>query len=123
MSDALINGVAGAERGIIARLITYPLANNESIAIFALISVNTRQQTNWGPKKTKRKLTTIEQMCQVFWFLLSHVSLSPASRASLISSSSSLTSLSNVTLAIIIPSSDSCNTEDLFQEYTFGSGI
>ncbi|KAK9168199.1 hypothetical protein Syun_000339 [Stephania yunnanensis] len=54
MSDALINGVAGAGGGIIAQLITYPLQ-----------TVNTRQQTNRGPKKTKRKLTTIEQMCQV----------------------------------------------------------
>ncbi|OVA17657.1 Mitochondrial substrate/solute carrier [Macleaya cordata] len=54
MSDALINGLAGAGGGIIAQLITYPLQ-----------TVNTRQQTDRDPKKTKRKLGTIEQMCQV----------------------------------------------------------
>ncbi|KAF6153513.1 hypothetical protein GIB67_027380 [Kingdonia uniflora] len=54
MSDALINGLAGAGGGIIAQLLTYPLQ-----------TVNTRQQTNRDPNKTKRKLGTIEQMCQV----------------------------------------------------------
>ncbi|OAY46210.1 peroxisomal nicotinamide adenine dinucleotide carrier isoform X2 [Manihot esculenta] len=54
MSDALINGLAGAGGGIIAQLITYPLQ-----------TVNTRQQTERDPKKEKRKLSTIEQMCQV----------------------------------------------------------
>ncbi|KAI3458594.1 hypothetical protein Pfo_015257 [Paulownia fortunei] len=54
MSDALINGLAGAGGGIIAQLITYPLQ-----------TVNTRQQTERDPKKQKRKLGTIEQMCQV----------------------------------------------------------
>ncbi|KDP44825.1 hypothetical protein JCGZ_01325 [Jatropha curcas] len=54
MSDALINGLAGAGGGIIAQLITYPLQ-----------TVNTRQQTERDPKKEKRKLGTIERMCQV----------------------------------------------------------
>ncbi|XP_022747108.1 peroxisomal nicotinamide adenine dinucleotide carrier-like [Durio zibethinus] len=54
MSDALINGLAGAGGGIIAQLITYPLQ-----------VVNTRQQTERDLKKEKRKLGTIEQMCQV----------------------------------------------------------
>ncbi|KAJ4970114.1 hypothetical protein NE237_003213 [Protea cynaroides] len=54
MSDALINGLAGAGGGIIAQLITYPLQ-----------TVNTRQQTERDPKKSKRKLGTIERMCQV----------------------------------------------------------
>ncbi|KAJ6429239.1 hypothetical protein OIU84_020797 [Salix udensis] len=54
MSDALINGLAGAGGGIIAQLITYPLQ-----------SVNTRQQTERDVKRKKRKHGTIEQMCQV----------------------------------------------------------
>ncbi|XP_058099603.1 peroxisomal nicotinamide adenine dinucleotide carrier [Magnolia sinica] len=55
MSDALINGLAGAGGGIIAQLITYPLQ-----------TVNTRQQTERDPKKARRKRHgTIEQMCQV----------------------------------------------------------
>lgn len=54
MSDALINGLAGAGGGIIAQLITYPLQ-----------TVNTRQQTERDPKKENRKLGTIQQMCQV----------------------------------------------------------
>ncbi|XP_022765040.1 peroxisomal nicotinamide adenine dinucleotide carrier-like [Durio zibethinus] len=54
MSDALINGLAGAGGGIIAQLITYPLQ-----------TVNTRQQTERDLKREKRKLGTIEQMCQV----------------------------------------------------------
>ncbi|XP_061973656.1 peroxisomal nicotinamide adenine dinucleotide carrier isoform X2 [Populus nigra] len=54
MSDALINGLAGAGGGIIAQLITYPLQ-----------SVNTRQQTERDVKKAKRKHGTLEQMCQV----------------------------------------------------------
>ncbi|KAL4366582.1 hypothetical protein GQ457_05G032070 [Hibiscus cannabinus] len=54
MSDALINGLAGAGGGIIAQLITYPLQ-----------TVNTRQQTERDLKKEKRKIGTIEQMCQV----------------------------------------------------------
>ncbi|XP_043702975.1 peroxisomal nicotinamide adenine dinucleotide carrier-like [Telopea speciosissima] len=54
MSDALINGLAGAGGGIIAQLLTYPLQ-----------TVNTRQQTERDPKKSRRKLGTIEQMCQV----------------------------------------------------------
>ncbi|EYU41263.1 hypothetical protein ABFS82_06G135600 [Erythranthe guttata] len=55
MSDALINGLAGAGGGIIAQLITYPLQ-----------TVNTRQQTERDPKKErKKKLGTVEQMCQV----------------------------------------------------------
>uniref|UniRef100_A0A5B7ABV6 Putative peroxisomal nicotinamide adenine dinucleotide carrier isoform X1 n=1 Tax=Davidia involucrata TaxID=16924 RepID=A0A5B7ABV6_DAVIN len=54
MSDALINGLAGAGGGIIAQLITYPLQ-----------TVNTRQQTERDPKKEKKKLGTIELMCQV----------------------------------------------------------
>uniref|UniRef100_A0A2P2NJ37 Peroxisomal nicotinamide adenine dinucleotide carrier-like n=1 Tax=Rhizophora mucronata TaxID=61149 RepID=A0A2P2NJ37_RHIMU len=54
MSDALINGLAGAGGGIIAQLLTYPLQ-----------TVNTRQQTERDLKREKRKLGTIEQMCQV----------------------------------------------------------
>ncbi|KAF7816351.1 peroxisomal nicotinamide adenine dinucleotide carrier [Senna tora] len=54
MSDALINGLAGAGGGIIAQLITYPLQ-----------TVNTRQQTERDPKKHKSNLGTLEQMCQV----------------------------------------------------------
>ncbi|XP_062092535.1 peroxisomal nicotinamide adenine dinucleotide carrier [Humulus lupulus] len=54
MSDALINGLAGAGGGIIAQLITYPLQ-----------TVNTRQQTERDLKKEKRKLGTVDQMCQV----------------------------------------------------------
>ncbi|GAU39530.1 hypothetical protein TSUD_223000 [Trifolium subterraneum] len=53
MSDALINGLAGAGGGIIAQLITYPLQ-----------TVNTRQQTNRDPKD-KKNLGTFQQMCQV----------------------------------------------------------
>ncbi|WJX64124.1 hypothetical protein P8452_48943 [Trifolium repens] len=53
MSDALINGLAGAGGGIIAQLITYPLQ-----------TVNTRQQTNRDPKD-KKNLGTFHQMCQV----------------------------------------------------------
>ncbi|KAL5983270.1 hypothetical protein ACLOJK_017354 [Asimina triloba] len=55
MSDALINGLAGAGGGIIAQLITYPLQ-----------TVNTRQQTQRDPKDSKKKRHgTIEQMCKV----------------------------------------------------------
>ncbi|XP_033146501.1 peroxisomal nicotinamide adenine dinucleotide carrier isoform X2 [Brassica rapa] len=54
MSDALINGLAGAGGGIIAQLLTYPLQ-----------TVNTRQQTERDIKREKRKLGTIEHMCQV----------------------------------------------------------
>lgn len=54
MSDALINGLSGAGGGIIAQLITYPLQ-----------TVNTRQQTERDLKKEKRKLGTIQEMCQV----------------------------------------------------------
>ncbi|XAR65902.1 hypothetical protein NMG60_11011898 [Bertholletia excelsa] len=54
MSDALINGLAGAGGGIIAQLITYPLQ-----------TVNTRQQTERDLKKEKRKMGTLERMCQV----------------------------------------------------------
>ncbi|KAM7271146.1 hypothetical protein ACFE04_030360 [Oxalis oulophora] len=55
MSDALINGVAGAGGGIIAQLITYPLQ-----------TVNTRQQTERDFIKEKIiKLGAIEQMCKV----------------------------------------------------------
>ncbi|XP_061356713.1 peroxisomal nicotinamide adenine dinucleotide carrier-like [Gastrolobium bilobum] len=54
MSDAVINGLAGAGGGIIAQLITYPLQ-----------TVNTRQQTERDPKKGKKSQGTLEQMCQV----------------------------------------------------------
>ncbi|CAM8958309.1 unnamed protein product [Rhodiola kirilowii] len=54
MSDAAINGLAGAGGGIIAQLITYPLQ-----------TVNTRQQTDRDPSKEQSKVGTIEQMCQV----------------------------------------------------------
>ncbi|KAL9270134.1 Peroxisomal nicotinamide adenine dinucleotide carrier-like protein [Drosera capensis] len=53
MSDALINGVAGAGGGIIAQLFTYPLQ-----------TVNTRQQTDRDPKKEER-VGTLELMCSV----------------------------------------------------------
>lgn len=54
MSDALINGLAGAGGGIIAQLITYPLQ-----------TVNTRQQTDRDPNKSKNKHGTIRQMIHV----------------------------------------------------------
>ncbi|KAI0502116.1 hypothetical protein KFK09_017062 [Dendrobium nobile] len=54
MSDAVINGVAGAGGGIIAQLITYPLQ-----------TVNTRQQTERDPSKSNAGDGTIKQMCQV----------------------------------------------------------
>ncbi|KAK7276366.1 hypothetical protein RIF29_17505 [Crotalaria pallida] len=54
MSDALINGLAGAGGGIIAQLITYPLQ-----------TVNTRQQTERDPKKEKKNMGTLQQMCKV----------------------------------------------------------
>lgn len=54
MSDALINGLAGAGGGIIAQLITYPLQ-----------TVNTRQQTDRDPKKEKKKAGTVDQMIRV----------------------------------------------------------
>ncbi|EPS66116.1 hypothetical protein M569_08659, partial [Genlisea aurea] len=55
MSDALINGLAGAGGGIIAQLITYPLQ-----------TVNTRQQTDRDPKDEKnKKVGTLEQMGRV----------------------------------------------------------
>ncbi|RDX76640.1 Peroxisomal nicotinamide adenine dinucleotide carrier [Mucuna pruriens] len=54
MSDALINGLAGAGGGIIAQLITYPLQ-----------TVNTRQQTERDPKKDMRSQGGLERMCQV----------------------------------------------------------
>ncbi|CAN8317433.1 unnamed protein product [Cochlearia groenlandica] len=54
MSDALINGLAGAGGGIIAQLLTYPIQ-----------LVNTRQQTERDLKKEKTKLGTFEHMCQV----------------------------------------------------------
>jgi solute carrier family 25 (peroxisomal adenine nucleotide transporter), member 17 len=54
MSDALINGLAGAGGAITAQLITYPLQ-----------TVNTRQQTERDPEKVKTKLGTIKQMIQV----------------------------------------------------------
>ncbi|XP_052310817.1 peroxisomal nicotinamide adenine dinucleotide carrier-like isoform X4 [Populus trichocarpa] len=57
MSDALINGLAGAGGGIIAQLITYPL-----------LTVNTRQQTERDVKRQKRKHGTIEQMCQGVYY-------------------------------------------------------
>ncbi|KAH0925029.1 hypothetical protein HID58_017285 [Brassica napus] len=55
MSDALINGLAGAGGGIIAQLLTYPLQ-----------TVNTRQQTERDLKREKKKkLGTFQHMCQV----------------------------------------------------------
>ncbi|KAG9160209.1 hypothetical protein Leryth_021083 [Lithospermum erythrorhizon] len=54
MSDALINGLAGAGGGIIAQLLTYPLQ-----------TVNTRQQTERGLKNEKRKLGTVDRLFQV----------------------------------------------------------
>ncbi|MED6188054.1 hypothetical protein PIB30_082369 [Stylosanthes scabra] len=54
MSDAVINGLAGAGGGIISQLITYPL-----------LTVNTRQQTDRDVRKSKTNFGTLEQMCQV----------------------------------------------------------
>lgn len=54
MSDALINGLAGAGGGIIAQLLTYPLQ-----------TVNARQQTERDPSKSRRKDGTVQQMCQM----------------------------------------------------------
>ncbi|KAF0914019.1 hypothetical protein E2562_026397 [Oryza meyeriana var. granulata] len=54
MSDALINGVAGAGGGIIAQLITYPLQ-----------TVNARQQTERDPSKPAFKDGAVRQMCLV----------------------------------------------------------
>ncbi|KAH0466225.1 hypothetical protein IEQ34_006328 [Dendrobium chrysotoxum] len=54
MSDALINGVAGAGGGIIAQLITYPLQ-----------TVNTRQQTERDLSKSINRDGTLKQMFQV----------------------------------------------------------
>ncbi|XP_068638289.1 peroxisomal nicotinamide adenine dinucleotide carrier-like [Aristolochia californica] len=55
MSDALINGLAGAGGGIIAQLITYPQQ-----------TVNTRQQTERDLKKERSEQSTVEQLCRVF---------------------------------------------------------
>ncbi|CAN0837866.1 Peroxisomal nicotinamide adenine dinucleotide carrier [Linum grandiflorum] len=58
MSDALINGLAGAGGGIIAQLLTYPLQ-----------TVNTRQQTERGvPKEQKQTLGTVHQMLQGVYY-------------------------------------------------------
>ncbi|XP_072996491.1 peroxisomal nicotinamide adenine dinucleotide carrier-like [Typha latifolia] len=54
MSDALINGLAGAAGGIIAQLLTYPLQ-----------TVNTRQQTERDPSKSSSKDGTMRQMYMV----------------------------------------------------------
>ncbi|XP_074353669.1 peroxisomal nicotinamide adenine dinucleotide carrier-like isoform X2 [Apium graveolens] len=55
MSDALINGLAGAGGGIVSQLITYPLQ-----------TVNTRQQTERKLEGEKNDHPgTIDQMCQV----------------------------------------------------------
>ncbi|KAJ6808929.1 putative peroxisomal nicotinamide adenine dinucleotide carrier [Iris pallida] len=54
MSDALINGVAGAGGGIIAQILTYPLQ-----------TVNTRQQTDRDPSRSSSKEGTLKQMIKV----------------------------------------------------------
>lgn len=54
MSDALINGLAGAGGGIIAQLTTYPLQ-----------TVNTRQQTDRDLNKDNKKPGTLGHICQV----------------------------------------------------------
>lgn len=54
MSEALINGLAGAGGGIIAQLITYPLQ-----------TVNTLQQTERDQNRRDRNTGTIDQMYQV----------------------------------------------------------
>lgn len=54
MSDALINGLAGAGGGIIAQLITYPLQ-----------TVNTRQQTERDPSKFDARDGVVRQMLEV----------------------------------------------------------
>ncbi|WOL04700.1 peroxisomal nicotinamide adenine dinucleotide carrier-like [Canna indica] len=54
MSDALINGLAGAGGGIIAQLITFPLQ-----------TVNTRQQTERDPSKSAARDGAVRQMLEV----------------------------------------------------------
>ncbi|XP_042431125.1 peroxisomal nicotinamide adenine dinucleotide carrier-like [Zingiber officinale] len=54
MSDAFINGLAGAGGGIIAQLITYPLQ-----------TVNTRQQTERDPSKSSARDGAVRQMLEV----------------------------------------------------------
>eukprot|EP01018_Ginkgo_biloba_P028669 Gb_13403 [translate_table: standard] len=67
MSDALVNGLAGAGGGIIAQIVTYPLQ-----------SLNTRQQTDRKPKDGAKEdliitskqqdrcpTGTLQLMCQV----------------------------------------------------------
>ncbi|URE46497.1 mitochondrial substrate carrier family protein [Musa troglodytarum] len=54
MSDALINGVAGAGGGIIAQLITYPL-----------LTVNTRQQTERDPSRSAAGDGAVRQILEV----------------------------------------------------------
>ncbi|THU51778.1 hypothetical protein C4D60_Mb06t34620 [Musa balbisiana] len=54
MSDALINGLAGAGGGIIAQLLTYPLQ-----------TVNTRQQTERDPSKFAARDGVVRQMLEV----------------------------------------------------------
>lgn len=54
MSDALINGLAGAGGGIVAQLLTYPLQ-----------TVNARQQTERDPSKPAFKDGAVRQMCLV----------------------------------------------------------
>uniref|UniRef100_M4DKL1 Peroxisomal nicotinamide adenine dinucleotide carrier n=1 Tax=Brassica campestris TaxID=3711 RepID=M4DKL1_BRACM len=72
MSDALINGLAGAGGGIIAQLLTYPLQ-----------TVNTRQQTERDIKREKRKLGTIEHMCQGVYYYFYQVFRNQAEAAAL----------------------------------------
>ncbi|XP_048571636.1 peroxisomal nicotinamide adenine dinucleotide carrier [Triticum urartu] len=54
MSDALINGLAGAGGGIVAQLLTYPLQ-----------TVNARQQTERDPSKPAFKDGAVRQLCLV----------------------------------------------------------
>ncbi|CAD5184397.1 peroxisomal nicotinamide adenine dinucleotide carrier-like [Musa acuminata AAA Group] len=54
MSDALINGLAGAGGGIVAQLITYPL-----------LTVNTRQQTERDPSRSAVGDGAVRQMLEV----------------------------------------------------------
>lgn len=98
MSDALINGLAGAGGGIIAQLITYPLqtvfsspqiSSVQELSLAGLnlffwssvsrfwavgssdvrcTQVNTRQQTDRGRGKTSSRDGTIAQMYQVRLF-------------------------------------------------------
>jgi adenine nucleotide transporter 17 len=87
MSDALINGLAGAGGGIVAQLLTYPLqtvrlasslpvlpdCSGACLLLLSLLpraerggfQVNARQQTERDPSKPAFKDGAVRQMCLV----------------------------------------------------------